>query len=345
VCFCSEECRDEAWTQYHLLECSILNHILHSRELSKMAWLVYRIVAKAMIIRKEDVSSLKPSPDTPNPFLSDNYNTVWGQVTHSIARTPADMLKRTISAIFLTSLLQHVISVKTDEVTMSMVMLRHLQSCSCNAYQITEHIVPEGNIKRSDEKELGGAVYPTISLCNHSCNPNVVRHSIGRVCVVRAIRNIKTGDEIHDNYGPHYLSSSREVRQNLLCTQYFFTCVCDACSNNWPTVEKLNPAAVAYKCTQCSAIIGDSILGLKICPNCNKKIDFNKIAKRLETLSREFNKAVENLLLWRTSQCLKTCLEYCSLMDSVIVHPNKKIAICQQAITLSWSLMSNVQNV
>lgn len=344
VSFCSEECRDEAWSLYHRLECSILNHILHSTELSRMAWLVYRTVAKAMISRK-DFYSLKPSFGTPIPFLSDDYATVWGQVTHSISRSPADLLKRTTSAIFLASLLHHVAPGETDTVAVSTVMLRHLQSCSCNAYQITEQVVPSGNVRISEEKELGGAVYPTISLCNHGCNPNVVRHSVGRFCVVRAVRNIRNGDEILDNYGPHFLSNSLEERQRLLSTQYFFTCVCEACSNNWPTVDRLNIAVVQYKCIQCSAIIGHFITGMRTCPYCKKKVDFNKIAKRLETLSRDYNKALEELLEMRLNQCLKTCVEYSNLMDSVIVHPNKQFVSVQQAITLSWSLMGNIKNV
>ncbi|PSN48982.1 hypothetical protein C0J52_03858 [Blattella germanica] len=343
VCFCSESCRDAAWLEYHHLECSVLDHILKSTELSKMAWLVYRTVVKALI-SNTDFTSVTSSSSTPQPFRSDDYVTVWGQVTHAISRTPADVLKRTASAIFLASLLRHVTPQEIDLVTTSALMLHHLQSCSCNAYQITEQVVPDSDVRKSVEVEIGGAVYPTVSLCNHSCNPNVARHSTGYKAVVRAIRNIKKGDEILDNYGSHFLSDPVDERQKVLNSQYFFTCSCEACSNKWPTVDNLNSSESYYKCVHCSSVIGNSLNGLKSCPNCKKKFDFHKIGKRLEFLSREYAKALENLLQRKLNPCLKTCVEYCELLDSVTAHPNKQFVSCQQAITLCWSLMGNARN-
>ena len=345
VCFCSEECRDESWVEYHRLECSVLNHILQSTEISKMSWLVYRIATKAIFSQKKDFNSMKPYSSAPNPFLSDDYATVWGQVTNTISRTPADLLKRATNAIFLASLILFVAPKETDIVTLSTVLLRHLQSCSCNAYQITQQILPKGDARRSQEMELGGAVYPTISLSNHSCNPNVVRHSVGRNCVVRAIRNIKNGEEILDNYGAHFLSNSLEERQKLLFSQYFFKCNCEACVKNWPTVNGLNHTYIVYKCIHCSIPIENSIISLRVCPHCSKKLNFSNISKRLEVLTGKYEKSLEYLINGRLNHCLKTCVEYCNWLDSVAAHPNKQFVSSQQAVILCWSLMGNVKNV
>ena len=91
--------------------------------------------------------------------------------------------------------------------------LRHLQSCSCNAYEIGEMIevcdrrrlcgtccvtlTPHRRISHlnvandygplflqadghlDENLQLGGAVYPTVSLSNHACVANTVRNRSG----------------------------------------------------------------------------------------------------------------------------------------------------------------------
>jgi hypothetical protein len=275
------------------------------------------------------------------PFLSNDYASVHGQVTNSCFRTPADILKRATSAFFLMRCFRHVSHQMVNELEMTTILLRHLQSCSCNAYQVTEQFLADGDVRNATENELGGGAYPTISLCNHSCNPNVVRHSNGRMSIVRAIRNIKKGGEIFDNYGPHFLSHNFEERQKYLETQYFFRCNCEACSEKWPTADKLEEQVTRYKCIHCSRSIGLNLSNLKNCPHCKKKCEYGKITKRLHVLSREYNRALEDLLQRRLHECLKTCIEYCDVMDSVVVHPNKGFVRCQQAVALCWSLMGN----
>lgn len=378
VSYCCEECRDAGWHDYHRFECRVLNHLLSAKELSKMALLVYRTAVSAYggvdSTKPEDnVASENDRKVTKNysaqlldltstesegksqvhallnnvsttqrlPFLSNDYASVYGQVTNSCSRTPADLLKRTTSAFFLMRCFSHIAPNTVNEVEMTTTLLRHLQSCSCNAYQITEQILIDGDVRNATENELGGGVYPTISLCNHSCNPNVVRNSNGKTCIVRAIRPIKKGEEILDNYGPHFLSNNFDERQKDLHTQYFFECNCKACSEKWPTVDKLQLQVTQYKCIHCSVNIGSNLSKLKICFNCKKKCDYGKIAKRLQVVSGEYKRALEDLLQGRLHECLRTCIEYCDVMDRVVIHPNKQFVKCQQAVTLCWSLLGN----
>lgn len=131
------------------------------------------------------------------------YGPVFAQVTHSESRTPADLLKRSLTAAFLTACLEASLGVDAADgrdvdgpatlseeqaVLLTAAFLHHLQSCSCNAYQISEQRLPGGAVRGARAAELGGACYPTVSLVNHACRPNVARHSHGRVCVVRATR-------------------------------------------------------------------------------------------------------------------------------------------------------------
>merc|ERR1719277_2292478 len=95
-----------------------------------------------------------------------------------------------------------------DKVAMGAVLLRHLQNLPCNAHEITELEMGANASSSSSNSprdstihEIGAAVYSTLSLINHSCDPNVVRHYYSVNAVVRTIRTIRKGEEILDNYG------------------------------------------------------------------------------------------------------------------------------------------------
>ena len=75
----------------------------------------------------------------------------------------------------------------TEKVAMGSVLLRHLQNLPCNAHEISELEVPpstssgitNGSAKDGGSSivhETGAAAFGTLSLLNHSCDPNVVRH-------------------------------------------------------------------------------------------------------------------------------------------------------------------------
>merc|ERR1711962_698444 len=98
--------------------------------------------------------------------------------------------------------------------------LHHLQSCSCNAYEIGEMVEVGGHL--DENLQLGGAVYPTVSLSNHNCNANTVRNSLGNVCIVRAASTIQPGQEVTDNYGHYFQVKPKADRQHDLKLQYFF---------------------------------------------------------------------------------------------------------------------------
>jgi uncharacterized protein len=54
---------------------------------------------------------------------------------------------------------------------------------------------------------------------NHSCRPNAESHSIGHTVIIRAIKNIKPGDEITYDYGSDYY-------KNVITPS---GCKCDKC--------------------------------------------------------------------------------------------------------------------
>ncbi|KAE8736990.1 hypothetical protein FOCC_FOCC017550, partial [Frankliniella occidentalis] len=267
VAFCGEDCRRAALSSYHRLECPLLRQLVAPQgqggggDLTPMALLAFRIVARAArlgevtggprlpqefvdLYRRDEDAGKKKRRRNKGGHL-DGYGPVFAQVTHSEARTPADLLKRAVTSAYLTCCLEAVLPdgvLPEDEAQLlTAAFLRHLQSCSCNAYQVSEHRCGgAGGVRASRGVELGGACYPTVSLVNHACHPNVARHSHGSVCVVRAVRLIPEGSEVLDNYGPHFLELETEERRAALSKQYMFHCDCDACRYGWPTLEGLD---------------------------------------------------------------------------------------------------------
>lgn len=86
---------------------------------------------------------------------------------------------------------------------------------------------------------LGGAVYPTLANVNHSCDPNFTIVNYGRRAVAVATRRIKTGMEVHDSYGAVWYHMDCTERQRFLKNSYWFDCNCNACANNFPSLQKL----------------------------------------------------------------------------------------------------------
>ena len=124
-------------------------------------------------------------------------------MANSKQRGVGDLFKRALMALYLLKILELTPffynggsdprNVKLSEkVAMGAVLLKHLQNLPCNAHEISElELASSGsgsggnNSTSNNSKEGGGgsivhetgaAVFGTLSLLNHSCDPNVVRH-------------------------------------------------------------------------------------------------------------------------------------------------------------------------
>lgn len=213
VSFCTETCRKEAWETYHQYECSIFNYFLEDlhfssnecRQTSRLLLAYRTTVVQALrgsaetkcalnpdflryhangnaTNKDEDVGEECAELGTKKPYRPDDYRTVFQLETHCIDVEPSANLVRTIEAIFLAKCLTHVLNkldvicTKETFVSLTVAMLHHLQAINCNAYEIVESVYDE-RTHVWEPRNVGGAIYTTVSLVNHSCYPNVVRHS------------------------------------------------------------------------------------------------------------------------------------------------------------------------
>ena len=77
-----------------------------------------------------------------------------------------------------------------------------------------------------ETNRIGGAVYPTLALVNHSCDPNFVIIFWGRTAIAVASRTIFKGEEMNDNYGANYANTGLQTRRKNMEKSHWFTCAC-----------------------------------------------------------------------------------------------------------------------
>ncbi|XP_035523052.1 SET and MYND domain-containing protein 4 [Morone saxatilis] len=140
-------------------------------------------------------------------------------------------------------------------------VLRHILQLMCNAQAIVtlqDTGATTTAVQSSREIRIATAIFPTLSLLNHSCCPNTslvfstgtgadpsgsdvsadLSESVsedrstarGVTVTVRAAKVITPGQEILHCYGPHSSRMVTQERQRLLQDQYYFLCQCEACT-------------------------------------------------------------------------------------------------------------------
>lgn len=252
VLYCSEKCEQESST-HHKIECSILPIIWGSKT-SITCHLALRIISQKspeyFSKLKDTLKSLKPEETDKLP--NDDYRRVYGLVCHENGRSFEDFFQRSVMAYFLAKCLElgNFFGAQSDRDVFNFIgslLLRNLQFLQFNAHEVAE-------LQQVDLKDIGtsvfigGAIYPTLSLFNHSCDPGIVRYYNGNIVVARAVKNIKNGEVVAENYGPIFTQQLREDRRSHLKEQYWFDCECTACVGIWPLFKNMENTYMRFRC-------------------------------------------------------------------------------------------------
>uniref|UniRef100_A0A3P8TPL1 Protein-lysine N-methyltransferase SMYD4 n=1 Tax=Amphiprion percula TaxID=161767 RepID=A0A3P8TPL1_AMPPE len=226
--------------------------------------------------------------------------------------------------------------------------LRHILQLRCNAQAIItlqDTGAANSPVQSNREIRIATAIFPTLSLLNHSCCPNTslmfstgtsadpcgsdvpadasenvaeYKHKARGVTVtVRAAKVITPGQEILHCYGPHSSRMVTQERQRLLHDQYYFLCQCEACSvqqvedggQQWPGAGG-GPQESGLLCCKCKGPLkrsGDKRENVFLCSrsSCGHGLPSSEVSHRLQEIRVDLEKAVELMERERPGEALK----------------------------------------
>ncbi|XP_066552066.1 protein-lysine N-methyltransferase SMYD4 isoform X2 [Amia ocellicauda] len=188
--------------------------------------------------------------------------------------------------------------------------LRHVLQLRCNAQAVTavrDAGVGGSAVQSSAEVRLATAIFPSLSLLNHSCSPNTSISFRSRRVTVRAAQPIRAGQELLHCYGPHRSRMAVRERQRLLQEQYFFLCQCAACCQELGSEGKGHGAEdLGVRCVQCGSPAKGSEEGYT-CPqtSCHFTLSLTDLSSRLQALSGHVEEAVRLIVTGRPEKAVK----------------------------------------
>nr|CAD7398216.1 unnamed protein product [Timema cristinae] len=197
--YCSEVCRQESWEDYHQWECHGGLQLFHS---VGIAHLGLRVVLRAGNLRSlhQKWNKLKDDVDGTELRDKDNrYRSVYNLVSHLGDMERGDYLQYALTAALLTVYLRdHTDYFKEATNTQSPrtgptenniqlrdalffvgnLLHRHVAQLVCNGHAITKlHTAPgihSSQVVTECQVRVATAIYPSASMMNHSCDPNII---------------------------------------------------------------------------------------------------------------------------------------------------------------------------
>ena len=368
VVYCSEQCRMNAHRDNHQTECGLLQ-VFDSLDIG-LGHLAYKVVSKVGWHYISQHTELFSQSASGCAYLgsevcsTDDYMTTFYLLGHSEKRSIGDLWRRAVKSAFLALCLDtagflhkqpadHTYCDKNGEDDdlnhLAGHILHHLMMLPCNAHEVSEMAINWTEPSASKTLEIGSAIYPVLSLINHSCDPSVVRHSYSNMCVVRAIRNISAGEELLDNYGALYPIMDRLSRQQHLQNQYFFQCACIACSEDWPMYPDIPTDTVSFNCEMCRAGLSlpplqcaDSMKGIA-CKQCGHRQDLRKLIMKVAALEAGFQDVLHGVIfrLDVSDKNLNCLLKFLQVVDRYVHRPYRSHNDCQEAVKMCLSYKAN----
>ncbi|XP_060765086.1 SET and MYND domain-containing protein 4 isoform X3 [Neoarius graeffei] len=222
--------------------------------------------------------------------------------------------------------------------------LRHMLQLQCNAQAVTAIKVKEDTslpVQSSKEFRIATAVFPVLSLLNHSCQPNTsiffslglssfgsstpVDFASGVTVTVRACRDIAAGQELLHCYGPHCHRMDVEKRQYLLLRQYYFYCQCEACTLELADRSRTLPLTLnGLKCEKCGSFLKRNV-DVHVCSklSCNHHILNTELQRRMQILHHHLEQALELMENNQLNGALSILQKTAKLADSILmkIHP------------------------
>lgn len=362
VAFCSRECRDQASSTYHRWECKFHNLFIGSG-MSLNCYLALRIITQHNLeFFKELQPRLKDSsvlPSESHPHRPDDYLSVYHMASLEEKRSPEDFLQRSLMACFLLKALQRMEffgrwdedgppdkDLTEDELFIGGLLLKHLQIIQFNSHEISglAFVKDKISFKESKNIQLGLALYPTVTFCNHSCYPAVARYFQGNRMVVLNIRPLQKGDIVAENYGPVFTHHEQQQRQRKLLSRYWFKCECEACLNNWPMYENM-PFKRKLRCQTCSQslnLVDPKKTQIK-CSGCNTQTNVSEAMLIISKAEELYLSGKTHMEAGEREEAIRVYSQYADTICKYTNPPVKELHLALDSLRLLVAARGTIQ--
>lgn len=388
--YCGESCQKDAWDQWHQWECPVGADLLAIGVLGHLALRVVLKAGQNEVqmvnknSQEDHVSFYKndspvqlslegdcrKSSDHTDCFHGRSYMGIYSLLPHVAQHTPASRFLLAITMAVIYRKLQSGpppntwTFVKDEGVKgswqsemgmLGATALRHMMQLRCNAQAITAVRVKEESgmaVQSSSEIRIATAIFPVLSLLNHSCSPNTsisfttgfqsdpqnqlgcseghFDHPNGSrsgvSVTVRASKDLTAGQEILHCYGPHSSRMKVKERQRLLLEQYFFHCVCQACQRDRSegNLNAKENTASGLKCVKCGKPLQSCTDGYTCSwSSCAHQISNADVQNRLQGFQLLLDEAVHLMEQDRLNEALHILQSAFSQANSILTetHP------------------------
>ncbi|KAM9750105.1 SET and MYND domain-containing protein 4 isoform 3-T3 [Dama dama] len=231
-------------------------------------------------------------------------------------------------------------------------MLRHMLQLQCNAQAITtiQHTGSKENlITDTQQVRLATALFPVVSLLNHSCSPNTSVSFIGTIATIRASQLIRRGQEIFHCYvlakrglsaGPHESRMGVAERRQKLRSQYFFDCDCPPCERERQR-PSAGPGREAFRCHRCRALLqGDDVLSCGG-PACTESVSRDLLVSRLQDLQRQVGAAQKRLRNGRLELAIQLLLGCQSDAESFLSADHSVVGEIEDTLAQAYAALGD----
>ena len=191
--YCGLKCRDAAWKQ-HRFACK-LNDFFDSAGLSVICHLAYKLVTghppewfreHESFLAKPDQRSGETS-ERKEEYLSSDYRNVFNLVSHHEKMSSTENFHRATFAIFLLRCLdsqgyfgsssqKSTSELTGDKLLIARLLFHFLELLQFNTHEVAQLEMQGRRFEDGAKSKLiGAAVFPTLALFNHSCEPSLTR--------------------------------------------------------------------------------------------------------------------------------------------------------------------------
>jgi len=190
--YCSSECLKKD-RKRHSYECQVTERLV-MLDIGKVDFLAMRILIDCLQ-EGHNIKRLMESgnDNIPSRYEASDIRRSFALIGNTEKRSVADLFRRAFTATIIVEALTKFSPLfnefPVNENYAAGFVLHFLQSLPCNAHEITDVI-------NGETVEIGAGVFSTLSLLNHSCDPNVVRHCLGSTVILRSIKPIRPGEQV-----------------------------------------------------------------------------------------------------------------------------------------------------